>query len=64
MTLLFLISILLNPFAELESNNERLRWELAEKQTEYRHLVHKYEMFMFRQHLNEMNIVNQISITE
>ena len=64
MTLLIFITFLLNPFAELESDNERLRWKLADQLTEYRHLVREYEMIMFRQHLNSRDIVNQISITE
>ena len=56
MTLLYLITLLLNPFNELKSNNERLRWELADQLTEYRHLVQEYEMYMFREQLYKVNI--------
>ena len=62
---------MLSSFTELEAEiriltdfNERLRWELAERQTEYQHLVRRYEIIVFRQHLDEMNIVNQISISD
>ena len=64
MTILLFITFLLNPFAELEAENERLRWELADQLTEYRHLVRNYEMYMFREHLNSMDIVNQIYFTK
>lgn len=63
MTIFLFITLILNPFSKLEAENELLLWELAEKRTEYRHLVREYEMQMFREHLNSMDIVNQISIS-
>ncbi len=63
MTFLFIITLLISPFLELEKENERLQWKHAERLTEYRHLVRRYEMIIFRQHLNEMNLVNQIRFT-
>ena len=64
MTLLIFISLILNPFSELEAENEALRWELQERINELKRL----ERFVYDYNLEVNTTIirafNEVSLME